>query len=283
MIERCAGAVDGDVEWPRDVRGQIAAATEQMAAVLGRDLVGIYLHGSLAMGGFNLRRSDLDLLVVTRNRLQSAARRSLSEAMIEVSRRPVPIEMSVMTLDHLRPWRHPAPYDFHFSESWRDRFVDALRTDDWWSDADRYDPDLAAHVTVTRARGVCLWGDPIQTTFPIVPAEHMRASLAADLVGSLQTISSNSVYTVLNCCRSLAYLEAGVVLSKAEGGFWALGSTPIAMAPVIRRAIEAYRSGDGTDDRFGDTDLVGFVEFAREALKPLLGAGRVKGSETCMD
>lgn len=272
MTEHHQDGLDKYDNWPVDVRGQAVTLTERMAVVLGHELVGVYLHGSLAMGSFNPRRSDLDLLVVTRKTLQVAERRNLMELMVEVSRQPAPIELSVMTLDHLRPWRHPAPYDFHFSESWRSRFVETSRADFGQPDdgESHYDPDLAAHVTVTRSRGLCLLGEPIQAVFPEVPAGHMHASLAVDLAESLQAIDRNPVYTVLNCCRSLAYLKEGVVLSKSEGGLWALAEAPGAMAPIIRRALEAYCDGDGNGDNFAEPELKAFAAFARAGLKPIL-------------
>jgi predicted nucleotidyltransferase len=50
----------------------IDAATERytldvasaMAVVLGSQLAGVYLHGSAVLGGFEARRSDVDILVV---------------------------------------------------------------------------------------------------------------------------------------------------------------------------------------------------------------------------
>ena len=35
--------------------------------ILGNNLTGIYLHGSAAMGCFNDKKSDIDLLVVVKN------------------------------------------------------------------------------------------------------------------------------------------------------------------------------------------------------------------------
>jgi predicted nucleotidyltransferase len=35
-----------------------------MTALLGSRLVGVYLHGSAVLGGFDVRRSDVDVLVV---------------------------------------------------------------------------------------------------------------------------------------------------------------------------------------------------------------------------
>ena len=45
--------------------GQLASG---IADVLADDLVGVYLHGSLAFGCFNPELSDLDVLAVARHR-----------------------------------------------------------------------------------------------------------------------------------------------------------------------------------------------------------------------
>jgi hypothetical protein len=64
----------------------VASFAEQLAAdlagVLGGDLVGVYRHGSLAMGCFNPDRSDVDLLVVTDNALSRGQRRAVAELMV---------------------------------------------------------------------------------------------------------------------------------------------------------------------------------------------------------
>lgn len=40
---------------------------KQSKKLLGVELVGIYLHGSMAMGCFNSDKSDIDLLIVIKN------------------------------------------------------------------------------------------------------------------------------------------------------------------------------------------------------------------------
>lgn len=265
------GSSNSRLDWPAAVRGQITAVTARLKDILAHNLVGVYLHGSLAMGCFNAARSDLDLLVVTRQRLHPDARRRLMETMLRESRRPAPIEISIVTLGQLHPWRHPAPYDFHFSDAWQARFIDALRTDAWlWSDdEERFDPDLAAHVTVIRARGVALHGDPILDVFPVVPVDDMRASVAVDLDEALKAIDANPIYAVLNCCRTLAYLREGIVLSKAEGGHWAIGRVPDEIVPLIRKTLGDYQHG-GRNGHYIQAELDTFLAFAREALGPLL-------------
>ena len=70
-------------QWP-DVDGDIKESTDQIIERLGllRGVVGVYLHGSLAMGGFYRPKSDLDLLVVVDSPLTDEHRRSLATDML---------------------------------------------------------------------------------------------------------------------------------------------------------------------------------------------------------
>ena len=45
--------------------------TEETRNILGDELVGVYLHGSAAMGCFNPAKSDLDLLIVVKKPWQT--------------------------------------------------------------------------------------------------------------------------------------------------------------------------------------------------------------------
>ena len=47
--------------WPPAVRAQLEELQRGLLDLLGEGLVGIYLHGSLAMDCFNTERSDLGL------------------------------------------------------------------------------------------------------------------------------------------------------------------------------------------------------------------------------
>jgi hypothetical protein len=52
------------------VEGIVAALADELAD----ELVDVYLHGSLAMGSYHRPKSDLDLLVIVRERLPPATR-----------------------------------------------------------------------------------------------------------------------------------------------------------------------------------------------------------------
>lgn len=211
-----------------------------LAVILGGDLVGVYLHGSLAMACFNPDRSDIDLLVVTHKALSPEQRRTVAELLLASSGAPWPVELSVLTTEQLHPWRHPAPFDFHYSEMWRESLTQQLTCGQLQS-GPLTDPDLAAHITTLRARGRVVRGAPIQEVFPEVAEADYRQAILADL----EWICGNStqVYGVLNACRVLAWLGGHGVLSKAEAADWALGSLPVAYRATITKARSAYRHG----------------------------------------
>lgn len=242
-----------------------------ISSLLAHDLIGIYLHGSLAMGCFNPRQSDLDILVVSSTHLSIHIKRQMIEHLLALSLQPCPIEISFLSRDHLLPWRHPTPFDLHFSEAWRAACLSDLASGAWqrWNESERSDPDLAAHVTVISRRGVCLQGEPIASLFPPVPAADYRASLAGDIQESLHSIAANPVYTILNCCRTLAYVREGFVLSKEEGGRWALHVLPAAFRSIVEQALFVY-AADTAEMSFDLDTLKLFSELMHRDLLPLL-------------
>src|SRR2546428_13430063 len=64
---------------PGAVRAQVDQLTSTLSNLLAEHLIGIYLHGSLAMGCFNPHHSDLDLLVITTTRMSLTTKRQIIE------------------------------------------------------------------------------------------------------------------------------------------------------------------------------------------------------------
>lgn len=224
-----------------------------LARVLGDNLLGVYLHGSLALGCFNPQRSDIDLLAVTHRLMSPAEKRAVAAFLLDISGHPHPVEISILVREHLHPWRYPTPFDFHYSEDWRQQTAAALANDSWqhWTASEQGDPDLAAHITVLHARGVVLLGPSIADIFPPVPRADFVHSLRLDVLDArfgLTGLAEHPVYSVLNACRTLAYLRDRAILSKAEGGAWALAALPAAHRPVITDVLAAYQCGSMADE-----------------------------------
>src|SRR5262245_20594409 len=120
---------------PDAIQRQVETFCDEIVGVLGDNLTGVYLHGSLAMGCFNPMRSDIDLLVITRSALADAAH-DIARLVLRCSGDPSEFELSFLRESYLHPWQYPTPFDFHFSEDWREKTVQELASDQWhmWSD-----------------------------------------------------------------------------------------------------------------------------------------------------
>jgi streptomycin 3"-adenylyltransferase len=102
------------------------------------------------------------------------------------------------------------------------------------------DKDLAAHFTIIRSRGQCLYSTAIDEIFAPVPKDDYMDSIWNDIAESVEEIADNTMYLTLNLARVLAYKEEGLVTSKKEGGDWALKNTPTQFHPLIQDAMTEY-------------------------------------------
>jgi predicted nucleotidyltransferase len=247
---------------PAAIRAPVERLLDELRAAHQRNLAGVYLHGSLAMGCFNPERSDLDLLVVTRERMAPEERRDVAEALLRYPVAPAPIEVSFVSQTQLHPWSHPAPYDFHFGADWHARVAEDLASGAWrqWGGEERRDPDLAAHVTVARGRGVALHGPPPSALLPAVPRADYLDSILADVAWGSERLDENPVYLILNLCRIYAYVREGIVCSKDEGATWALHELPPDERPVVEVALATYRGEQPAFQGVARPALLRFVE-----------------------
>ena len=247
---------------PAVIVAQVWRLTEGLRQRLGDTLLGVYLHGSLAMGGFNSERSDIDLLAVTHRPLTRAAKRDVAEFLLGLSGAPRSVEISLLSRRDLTPWTFPTPFDFHFSEMWRERIAADVASGAWrrWGEKRATDPDLAAHITVLRHRGAVLWGPPIDRVLPEVPrSDYITAIWDHDTKGAAASIMDNPVYAVLNLCRVLLFLQEGRVVSKDEGGAWGGHALPPEYGEVVGHALRLYRGEDAVA-RFDPAGLRQFAE-----------------------
>lgn len=213
---------------------------EGCRSILAGALTGVYLHGSAAMGCFDPRRSDIDLLVIVSRPMTLGEKRELM-ALTAVLNEKAPkkgIEMSAATASVCKPFVYPTPFELHFSITHLNRYR---------SDPEAYirtmngtDKDLAAHFTVTYHRGIVLYGKPVCEVFAPVPEEHYFDSILCDVENAAQDILSDPVYIILNLCRVLAFKRQGLVLSKKEGGEWGREIVPPRFAGLVSGALDAY-------------------------------------------
>ncbi len=249
------------------VRMQIQTLSEHLQTLLNDELVGIYLHGSLAMNCFNPQCSDLDLLVLNQQRMSIDSKYHVIDLLLRLSNAPYPIEISFLILSDIHPFEHPLPFDLHYSEMWRQQKSREMADGTWrqWNESRRRDPDLTVHLMIAQHRGITLYGRPISEVFPPVPNEDYVLSILGDYQDARDNRMQNPVYFVLNACRIHAFVTNENIFSKAEGGVYGLDVLPSQFHPLIRQALESYR-GSQPVPSFEENMLDLFTAFMDQVL-----------------
>ncbi len=234
--------------------------------ILKDNLTGIYLHGSAVMGCWQPKKSDLDFIVVVERPMTDADKREYIDKLVELDAEgPAKgIEMSIVTRNVCNPFIYPTPFILHYSR---------MHNGWYWKDPEDYirkmngtDRDLAAHFTVIRSRGRCLYGLPVSELFGEVPEQDYLDSIWYDISGAKEEIEEQPMYLILNLARVLAYLKEKEVLSKKEGGEWGLRNLPERYHPLIRSALREYE--DGEDVRY-DRDLAtDYADYMLRQISP---------------
>lgn len=237
------GSWQAEVHAPAAILEQIGNFSSFLCEIEKKNLIGVYLHGSLAMGCFRPGQSDVDLLVLIRESPPPSRMYAWAQQILQSSGTGAPLELSILAHAQYTPWRHPTPFVFHFSEEWRPAILTALNTGAWRSWPLEYapDPDLAAHFTVASRRGVCLAGAPIAGAVPVPPWTHYLDSIRRDFSWASERAEENPLYLALNACRIWAAVVDHLVLSKAEGAAWAIPRLPQELQSIVVAAAAEYR------------------------------------------
>jgi streptomycin 3"-adenylyltransferase len=248
-------------EVPALAQRQIDELVAGLRALLGSALIGVYVHGSLALGCFNARRSDLDVIAVCSRPTSKDERVLLADLLERVSAPPRPhelgdapsrrpLEFHLLLTDDLRPWRFPPSFE---AKSWSGRGLLERRPD----------PDLAAHFDVLRASGITIVGPPPRDLFPPVPRADLERALRSDLTWT--RTESRELYAILSPVRVWAAIATGEVHSKASGAHWALERLPPGLRATVAHALSLYE-GENLDFEHDPTAVQRLCDFVEEQI-----------------
>ena len=217
-----------------EVRQLLAELLHSITAILGERFVGMYLYGSLAIGGFDPRTSDIDFLVVT-------------------SGEPSAEELAALSGMHARLHAHGS----HWAQELEGSYVSTqvirryspmrtmyLRIDRGESRLvrEQLDIDWVIHRHVLHKQGVVLAGPPASELIdPVSPAELRQAQLDLLRTWWVPMIENPSqlhhlgyrCYAIQTMCRALYTLQFGDVVPKPVACEWAREVLDSRWAPLI--------------------------------------------------
>jgi hypothetical protein len=230
----------------------LAELASRQRAVLGDELVGVYLQGSFALGDAD-KESDADFIAVTRDELG---------------------DVDVLQALHRDLYELPTPWAQHLEGSYAPqeqlRRVDSARSQWWFLDngASRLERDNHCNTAIVRwtlrEHGIALAGPPAVELVDEVSHQALAADARwamAEWLEWVDTLDRWSVrlqgLAVLSFCRALQTIALGIVGSKRAAGEWALGAVDSEWHDLIRAALADRPDQWAKVHRTADPALVG--------------------------
>ena len=224
-----------------------------ISQVLGNQLVGMYLYGSLSSGDFDLESSDIDFLVITTSTLSNKTIEDLETMHHRIWKSGLKwaakLEGSYIPKREIRnhhPRSGPCPT---VNEG---RFYLDTRGSDWI--IQRY---------VIREQGIILAGPDPKTLIDPVDAKELRRAVKGvlnewwfpmleDPTWLREHGSEYHAFTILTMCRALYTLENGAIVSKLVAAHWVQGKLGEDWSRVIDQALLAQKHGAGDFHLYGN-------------------------------
>ncbi|GHC76898.1 aminoglycoside nucleotidyltransferase [Pseudorhodoferax aquiterrae] len=252
---------------PDTIAAQLAGVLALLQRQLGEQLRAVHLYGSAVDGGLQ-PGSDIDLMVSVAAPLPPEVRNALLQALLAHSAWPGSsaelraLEVTVVALPALRPWRYPPRRELQFGE-W-------LRAD---LQAGRFEPPMADHdlailLTKLRQHSLALRGPPAQDLFEPVPAADFRRALA-DTVAQWNAPpdwQGEERNILLALARIWFSACTGGIASKDDAAAWAADRLPAQHRACMQAAALAYRSGQDGAQAWRPEQVAATILFCKHAI-----------------
>ena len=248
------------------IDGLLSNLLDQMQRILGQNLVGLYLYGSLVTADFDPEISDIDMLAVVSSDVDETQFECLHRMHDELEARNPRwkdrIEVQYVSTYALHTFRTESSQiaaispgePFHFKDAGSEWLIN------WY---------------VIRERGQALYGPAPSAYIPPISKEEYLQTLREHATMWVEWLEQPQDqawqgYVILTMCRILYAIRLGEQPSKVKAARWMQGEYSD-WAWLIKRAL-AWRKGErdesaAQESTFGDTAR--FVRFVAERIADL--------------
>jgi len=240
-----------------EVNAVLALLLSEVRALIGEQLLGMYLNGSLSLGAFEPGSSDIDFLVITVEALTNEQVRALSDmhARLLTSGLGYATRLEGFYLPQA-VLRHPTPANTSYPCSAQTKGLLLVELGSDWV--------IQRHLV--RESAIVLWGPSPQMLLDVVLPGELRAAVIEQVTGFWKQQLEHpewlrpreeQAFAILTMCRALYTLAWGEVVSKQRAAAWAREALEAPWAQLIDRAL-LWRHDSRADDM---TDMLNFVRY----------------------
>lgn len=233
------------------IQQQIDETLTLLQNVLEENLLGVYLYGSLLMGGLQ-KYSDIDLFAVVTRETTRREKEQLENELLKisgiyaVSKELKPIELTIVVQSMVNPWQYPPSFDFLYGD-WLRKEFEAGNVEPWPT---KQITNLAIVITQILLSHKTLYGShPDQLLAPVPYHDFITAS-TSEVDSLLSDFDWDTRNVLLTLARIWSTLETDTIKSKADAVDWVLEKLSAYHRPVLLRA-KAILLGQ-EEDQWGD-------------------------------
>lgn len=254
--------------YPREVAPLVEAVVRGVSDILAENIVGIYLTGSLALGGFNPETSDVDVLVATQRPISDSELETLAafheRLPAEGNRFGRMYEVYYIDLETLRRY---APGSRHVKLGVGEEFGWKLHRANW-----------VLERWTLREHGIVVQGPGPKTLIDHVGDGELqdaaRSELQIRVLDWAREWSEGEnpapwierrafqAFEIETVCRALYTISSGRLPSKRAAVEWALQSLPEEWRPIVRWSRE-HRADHSKGTKMLP-EIIRFVRWAAE-------------------
>ena len=195
---------------PEEISHQIEKVVDIWKKYVNDELVGVYLHGSIVLNAFNPESGDIDILVVVNKSLDIPTKLAIAKEIIEIDKKPCPLEMSAILLNDAKEWKTPGNCVFHYSDFWTEKYREKLKNRDaecYVVDNEFPDADVTSYIKLIGQSGIVLYGKEISGVFGEISDEDFWAAISADIDDyDFHAYDPRYLWMIENVPEELSYL-----------------------------------------------------------------------------
>lgn len=245
---------------PLEVSELLELVTVQFPKLLGSNLVGIYIYGSLTQAAFDPARSDIDIVVATRRDLDDEQFKRVGDWLSETAAEnewTKRLQMLILAKKDILTMDARACH-YQFGKLTRGGS----------------DGNPIPWINILKS-GITLYGPPAKSFVPEITPDMLFETLVRE-VGYLREeliekpdsewrdVPKYRAYAVLTVCRILYSRQKSTIVSKPRAAIWALKNLPGEWHELILSAID---HDGGRPAKLPLGRIRKFVEFAAADLK----------------
>lgn len=246
----------------QDINKLLVKLSNSLADILGENLIGLYLFGSLTYGDFNLGRSDIDLVAMIHKPLDYRTIEQVKQLHQQIAKDCQAwsdrLECSYMPVDMLKtilPPKEPRPYyggGVFYEEA-------------------PYGNEWIINNFLLYEQGIPLIGPDFKTLTQPIPIREVQKACIRDLFEEWEPKITDSEwldnshyqsYLVLNLCRILYTVIHGVTGTKKSAAEWVKNKFPHWKALI--EVTENWKYGDEMSLR---EETIDFLRFSIDQIK----------------